>query len=235
MITLPDRVIVAANNGLYEIMNRSARVIIEESYFYAISASEEKDVFVAATPDDLYILTQRDNRWIVEKHESPDESIQSIYISSKDSLWLGSYDLVYKAVRDQGENGFSFTKYDLKKNFFEPVDIRKINEQLFFFQNSNHYRLSRDTIVSDNRYLLASERANKGILPNEDYTWMYQGGFWESIPKIDGIDNSKPYLNLFNNLKHIHADRNKNIWIITDDDKLYKISSPADFNYSVRL
>ncbi len=230
MVVLPDRIVVAANNGLYEIKNKKGRVIVDEKYFHTLAA-DENNTLVAVADDELYLLFLNDNKWIIEKHKAPVESIQCAYIQTRDSIWLGGYDKIFQAIRARAKDEFSYINHYIPSRFYEPVDIRMINNTLYFFQPSCHYRFEQDTIVSTSEFLPNNGNSGIQIIPNANYTWIKYNQSWESFPMNKDLEQTRIFLNLFTKIKYIHTDSHNNIWLITDNDKLYKIEKPDSAGY----
>ena len=229
-VELPDRLVVAANNGLYEIINKRARIIIEGDYFHGVTVSKEKNTLAAFTPDHVYILQLLNNKWRVEKHPSPDDYLSSIYIHSKDSLWLGGYDVVYKAVRENPDNQLVYTSYSLNSGLFEPVNVRQINNEIFLFQPSALNRISGENIIPLSKDHAIRNYPGNRIISNEKYTWIKSNGSWDCLPSDTNFSQIISFLGLVDQIKHIHSDKENNLWVISDNNQLLKINLGDSLN-----
>jgi serine phosphatase RsbU (regulator of sigma subunit) len=231
IITLPDRMIVAANNGLYQIKNNKASIIVSGVYFYGLGADSSNTTIVAITPDELYVLSFIDNRWVIERHDAPDEFVRSIYVVSNNTFWLGGYDIVIEARRKAFEQEFEYISHHINSQFLDLVEIQMINDELYFFQASKQYVLKKDSLIQMSVFMLNSAESRGDVISDRKYIWIKNTENWVSFPPDEELEKPKIFLNLFPSIRYIHADNQKNIWLVTENNNIYRIIHPDSMQF----
>ena len=97
MLVINDKILVAGNNGMYEIAGSKYKQIIMDRYINCIISSKiNPGIIYACSSDGLIIVNFENGKWNTRNVDAPiNENITSVY--EKDSIvWLGTDNIIYK-------------------------------------------------------------------------------------------------------------------------------------------
>jgi serine phosphatase RsbU (regulator of sigma subunit) len=111
--SVQNRLLVAANNGIYEIKNQDATPILTgaklEAAFLKVSRYDSTRVF-AGLFDGLAILKLNNKRWTLEQRFSFNDEIRSIIEEEQGLLWLGTRSSGVHRIRLSEKSSFQIEK-----------------------------------------------------------------------------------------------------------------------------
>ncbi len=227
---IAGRLLVASNNGLYEIVDTTVVPILKDVYVNTMCASELPGKIFVGTNSGIYELNYSENQWSVtniSETKAFDFPVFSITeVKQGKELWLGSENKAFNLKLD--DNGKStILGYNFHSEYSERIMVQKVDGEPRFFLNSGIYTYNK---ANDIIYKLA---LYPDLIPNPKYlfsqdsiTWLSKGGRIVSLPEKDSLSNMfRPYFNIFNNVQDIYTDDQSNIWVVDNYSSIYKITN----------
>ncbi len=239
-----SRLLTATNQGLYEIKDKVAFPVIENVYIHRIEPLNDKSKLVVCTDQGFIILSLHNDKYELDKTwfgQNFNEVIFSAAHDSAGTLWLGGENVAYK-ITDITKNQVSGV-YFFNNNFVNQVFVRNISNRInFILENEMYfYHPQQDTMLLDTG-TISNQWANPEFIYTQDsLTWAQVGQHWQILsPQNKNQIPEMVFLNLFNDIKSIFVDNNKDIWISLDENKIYRIvhtdsiSSDIAFNVFIK-
>ncbi len=236
LVKYKNIVLVASNNGLYEIKKKKAKKILKNHYINIISPSKTRGLFYIGTEKGFTVIKENKSSWKELKKIQPKEFEDKVLqIVEDDSvLWVGSDALVYHFNIGKNHTLQSFEIYDFERKHPDKYAIRKIKDKIFFLSANQIYHFNRDSekIEPSNQLLPNSLNYLEYIISQKNITWLKNEERWVFISdNIQLRPDQIALLNLFDNIRNIKVDKHNNIWVIDGHDNLYKIL-PAEISES---
>ncbi|MDX2301338.1 MAG: SpoIIE family protein phosphatase [Microscillaceae bacterium] len=231
LLNFQDKILVASNIGLYEIVNNQARAIISDNdIHYIFQSHSTPNRFYIGTAQGLIFLYYEEGQWVVSEklHELVNYSIYSI-AGNDQVLWLGSINQIFKIELNAEGKPIRSKNYKMEHNYSENITVRMIAGRPTFFLSDGiySYHTQKDRLYQDkslNRYF--NPRA-KVLFRQTGYTWTRPQSRWENIHELQKSDRFKStFLSLFQDIEDIYVDDQQNIWII-DNNALYRVNARA--------
>ena len=229
LIVNNNSLLVATNKGIYEIKNNKAKLILKKAYVKQIYKSADIGLFYAITNRGLMSFKKEKEKWKFNKKTQPKLLNQNIYSIIEDenlNLWVGGDNVVYKYMVDENQKTLSFKEYKLNNEFPDKVIIEKIKNQIYFISSSRIFEFNNklNKIVGNNTLLKDSLLFSNSILEQKNISWFQKQNVWNYYSGSYSLESHQvSLLCLFDNIKYIKFDENRNLWIIDGDNKLYKL------------
>jgi serine phosphatase RsbU (regulator of sigma subunit) len=228
IIAWRNRLLVATNIGLYEVVNKKARLIMGDMHVHYMLQAKPGEFYIG-TDQGLFLIKWEEETWNVSVGlREANFDIYTIAIQGK-YLWLGGKNQVFKLeINAEGKPIFS-KKYPFWNNYSEEIIVRIIqNEPVFFASEGIYtYNAQKDSL---NLHPALSKHFNPRSnvhIRQAGYTWVRPRNRWENIQTLDSGDSLKSnFLSLFKEVDDIYADDERNLWIITNNF-LYRVSANA--------
>ncbi len=226
LVKYNNRLLVAANTGLYEIQNHEATPIKKGRYINYIAQQHETSRFFIGAADGVFSVVFNGTSWDTEEYfDDFGENIYSIAEEEPQRLWLGGENVAYLIQLDRQAHPITITPYYFDNDFSERILVRRIFELPFFFLSSGIYSYD-----SNNDSIQYNENANanfpinsKYIFSQEEITWVFDGREWTSMTNTaQSHAFNEKYLELIDDVQHIYVDEWKNVWVI-GNNTLHKI------------
>lgn len=244
LVKFEDRLLVAANTGLYEIIRDSVAPIVRGRYVNSISPSQKPGRFYVATDLGVFQIqyAERDSlNWVrrsIKGLRDFDESVYSV-IEKDNRIWFGCENAVYQL--SYINDSLAIKPFFFESDFTEKAIIRDINDQLLFFISSGiySYQAAGDTILRADSLL--APNASRFVFSHDSLIWAANGDEWSCLNQNVALQRStKKYFSLFDKIHKIYLDTVSNVWIVNDDNRIYKIFTHSvqhiayDFNLSIK-
>ena len=233
LLEFEDRLLVATNTGLYEYFNGEVFEIAPGQYINFLRASQVKNRIYVGTADGMFTIVFEAGAWTVhDRFDGIYGAVWSIAEETEHLIWIGSENVAYRARLDQ--NGVPVSRidrYEFESEFPEKVVVRKMFGLTLFFVSSGifEYDEEQDRVTY-------SPELNRNFRPNSRYlfsqhdiTWIFDTRSWISLHDHAGINPARvAYLELFDNIQNIFVDEDDNIWVVDQNNALYKILAHHD-------
>ena len=241
LISYNGRLLVASNTGLYQIENSKSEFIIANAYINTIYPS-------TINPNRIYVGTETGletvdftNGSVIVNHNflSVNLPVYSV-LEDNNILWLGSDTRVIKVRSSRNETPVIQKIYDILSLYSESVFIKIISGEPTFFTSSGIFRYDNknDVMVRLNSPLFTNMEFIRYIFSRDGTVWVNDRGTWITLNQKDETESRQvTYLRLFENVRYLHSDSNKNLWVIDGHNHISKIlytdSMPAKESVNV--
>ncbi len=217
LISFKGRLLVASNIGLFQIVNYKSEFIIGNAYINSIYPS-------ISYPDRLYVGTHTglktvdfiDESVIVNHNYLPLESPVYSILENNNSLWLGSDTKAILTIPAKVKPAVQ-KEYEISSLYSENVFVKDIAGESTFFTSSGIFRFNdeEDKIERMNSPLFNNMEFIRYIFPRDGSIWVNDRGTWITLNQKDEIESRQvTYLRLFENIRYLKSDENKNLWVI---------------------
>jgi serine phosphatase RsbU (regulator of sigma subunit)/ligand-binding sensor domain-containing protein len=228
LVKYKNSVLVASNNGLYEIKKKKAKKVLKNHYINNISPSKTEGLYYIGTEKGFTVIKETKSRWKELKKIQPKEFEDKVLqIVEDDSvLWVGSDALVYHLNIGKNHTVSSFEIYDFERKHPDKYAIRKIKDKIFFLSATQiyHFNTKNEKIEPSDQLLPSNLSYLEYIISQKNITWLKNEERWVFISdNIQLRPDQIALLNLFDNIRNIKVDKHNNIWVIDGRDNLYKI------------
>ncbi|PCI97284.1 MAG: hypothetical protein COB15_08150 [Flavobacteriales bacterium] len=223
-----DILLVAANTGLYQVSKFEASKIIKNKYINFIAQSKnDLNKFYIGTNSGLLILKNINDKWVVEDKISDfKENIYSVLELDKNNLWVGSENIAYNILFDNSGYPVRIKPYPFKTDFTERILVRSVFNIPYFFLSTGlySYNKKKDSIVFNSKVNKGFTGQSKYIFSQKNITWVFNEHKWVSLHEQSKYANlPEEFLELFDNISNIYVDNKRNMWIIDNNNSIYKI------------
>jgi class 3 adenylate cyclase/ligand-binding sensor domain-containing protein len=236
LLAYKDVLLVAANTGLYEINNFKATQIIKDRYInFIFQSKDEHSKFYVGTSNGLLVLRQIDGSWVVEDKMSEfSENVYSVLELDKNNLWIGAENVAYSVLLDNAGNPVKIKPYTFETDFTERILVRSIFNIPYFFLSTGLYNYNQksDSLVFNSKINQRFKGQSKYIFSQNNITWVFNNYKWMSLHENVKYDNlPEEFLELFDDISNIYIDSDNNIWIIDNNNSIYKmLNIEKDYN-----
>ena len=233
LLNYGDRILAGTHTGLYQIIDDKAKQVFPNWYIEFMYLSPITQRVYVGTLDKVYLINLVGNKWVIEKEfDEIEENIYSVYEESEGLVWFGGYQNVYK-IATSGDSIVDISYYPSVADDFEPIFIKKIQDDILFLQSEGIYTLHKDSLVEYQTDHLQIDEIPRNHFSDFELLWLLQNNDMISYGAADsGKIQSKTYLNLFNNVQDVYFDPAGNIWVIHENIMVDKImaSVTSEFN-----
>jgi class 3 adenylate cyclase len=228
LLSYKNVLLVTANTGLYEINKLKAVQLIPDRYINCIYQSKNDfNKFYVGTANGLLVLRNVNNKWVVDDNlKEFTENIYSVLELDKNTLWVGSENVAYNMLFDNAGYPVRIKPYTFKTDFTERILVRKIFNIPYFFLSTGlySYDAKKDSISYNSKISKRFKGQSNYIFSQKNITWIFNELKWMSFQEHPKYDNlPEEFLGLFNDISNIYIDADNNIWIIDDNNSIYKI------------
>ncbi|NJO02742.1 MAG: hypothetical protein HC880_14615 [Bacteroidia bacterium] len=230
IVTYRNRMLVASNLGLYEVIRNKedvfAKPVLEQEYINLIVQSKSTpNYFYICTNTGVILLALEGNNWVVKDEigKRINSNINSL-VEFKNDLWLGSESRLFRISLDSAGQFGKIKKYIFTKSYSEDVAVALLRDTPTFLLSSGIYSYSeRNGKIHKNPRLQKYFSPRSKVLFNqESYVWL-KNVLWLNLKQPTNQDSLKiSYLEFFDQVHDIYVDGQKNIWAVADNN-LYRI------------
>ena len=224
LVPMGNRIIIASNGGLYEVVNKELKTIRKDWYIERIFPSPDPSVMYVVTDETVYSMRLRNNDWKTVKDFSYiGQEIYSICEEGDSAIWLGCDNRSYR-ILPPVDSLLRIDTIDFHEDYHDPVFLRNIHDTVFFFLSSGIYFYANDSLQKTT-YIQSNEIPQYSF-SDGSITWVRTGGKWISLANQKNYNKIiDSYLNLFENTTDLYLDPEGNAWVVHEDQYLYKINS----------
>ncbi len=233
LLSFNGKLIAATISGAYEITETKAISIlpnVDVNYIYSVKS--ENSIYIC-TNKGVTIASLIGNTWKTQPFPAvTNDPVFSFAKDAFDNYWVGSENKVYKVKLNKDRSLKDSKTFNFESETRERVVIRISDKKPIFMQPSGIYSILNDSIQKNSELSKYVGTNAKFYFTQQDFTWIRNENKWIGLSANAGIDSVAPnYLNLFDNINQIYSDQNSNLWIINDNEKLYKIDQKAIASY----
>ena len=224
-----NNLVIATSNGVYEVKSNKAKVILKKKLINQIYKSKIEDVFYAVTDKKILSFKKKKNKWKINEKSQPKSLRNKIYSVVEDenfNLWVGGKNVVYKYIMDKNQKVLSFKEYKINNDIADKIIVKKIKNKIYFVSSNKIFEFNTkfNKVIINNNLLKDSSLFSNSILKQKKISWFKQNNIWNYYSDRFSIEPHQiSLLCLFDNIKNIKLDIERNLWVIDGNNKLYKI------------
>jgi serine phosphatase RsbU (regulator of sigma subunit) len=222
LVPIGNRIIIASNGGLYEIVNRKLKAIQEDWYIERIQTTSDPSLMYVVTNETVYSMRLRNDTWSIERDFSfVQQEIYSICEEGDSAIWLGCDNRSYRILQPDDPQPVIDT-FDFHEDYHDPVFLRNMHDTVYFFLSSGIYLFAGDSLRESN--YVRSNEIPRYFFSDGSISWGNTGDHWISLVNQENYNKLiDSYLNLFDNITDLYLDPKGNTWVVHEDRYLYKI------------
>lgn len=234
LIELKSQVFAATNNGLYLIQGESAKNLTPGLYVNNVSVSTGGNKLLLATMEGVQELTQQADGWIATPLNDTIQFVAyNVVEDSENSVWAGTDNGAFRYFLDEVKY------YPLPEVANERVLVTNVYGKVHFLLPSAlyHYLSDSDTILPATLPEVPSSDRLEYLFGTDGRIWMKSSYSWHVL-NGDEYLQMLPYLELFEDIRHIDTDKDRNIYVVDGGKNVYTLqyrSSEADYEFNVYI
>ena len=220
LINIDNQVFAATNNGLYLIKGENARNLTPGLYInYVTTSADGKKLLISSLNGIHELSSSSGGRWSSKiLNDSIEFVAYNVVENTQGEIWAGTDNGAYRYVN--GKMKF----YGIPDVQNERVLVTSVNNQIHFLLPTALflYQASTGTVIPTNiPEIPVSDRVDY-LLGNNDLIWVRSVLGW-SVLNGDAYTPLLPYLDLFEDVRHLSADKHGNIYVIDKGIDLYSV------------
>ncbi len=220
ILKVKDYLLIATNKGLFSIKNKNLYPIIKNKNINCLYFSENNNKLYAGTKEGILQISSKNSFKLEKAIGNISENVTSIFEDENKNLLLGCENKIIKLSLNENEYSLDKT-YNFLENFSENAFISKNQNNLFSYLSNNSYiyNSEEDSFIFHKKNL----KSNLFFF-NDKSIWKknYEKWFCLTDTSQEKRKISK-YLSLFDNIIDCVTDENRNTWVVSDYNKIYKI------------
>lgn len=241
IVSTEHGVLVGSNIGLYCIEKYKVTKIIDCEYIHQISMNTYLGKYLIATNNGIFTIKYDNGKWESENMNADfNKPAYTINVINNSELWIGSDDIVYKFSVDSLGSLSNKKKYAIKTDFSEKFKLDYVNDTLFVFLENGLFYYVPETksfdIYSKSNFFTQS--GYRFLIDQPSILWLKSKNSWECLnSNKEWTEQEVDFLKLFDNISSIISDSNNNLWIINNNNQIFKINhiqiDKPDYNFNV--
>jgi ligand-binding sensor domain-containing protein len=219
---LDGKLLVASNQGLYEITDKKAKLILPKVISYIYVDNITKRVYVSTDENKLYCYQyELGNLKLDPQIFYLPDNITNIYQENFNHLWLCSHNSIFKL----NLNSNALDTFKINNPFSEDIFAINIQNKAYFLTSNKVFAYdSIHNSLIENTTLLGLETENiKRIHAENNIVWMSNNQIWSCFSKYSGFKTDFTYLKLIKDISSICINNKNSYWIITKNNQLYRV------------
>lgn len=227
-----NKLFVSSNSGLYVISNNNSKNIIENEYITTIQQSTKSDnILYVASIYSLYSIDMSKNNITTKKIfdlNKIDDYVFSI-TETDTAIWLGGEGFAYRI----GYNSKKAEIFPISPDFLPAVKLLNLNKNLYCYTPQGIFKHNKgiDSITLFQSIKADDAKSIYFIKSQKDIIWFKQSERWKIQSDSSKIDSAQiNYLNIIQGIIDIKIDKENNLWIVSENNSLYKISNNNNQN-----
>lgn len=224
MVPMEDRIIVATNAGLYEIVEKQLRAIRPDWYVEGIFPTTDPGRMYVLTDETVHTMEFIDGEWqSTENYLYIKDDIYSVCEENDSTVWLGCDNLAYR-ICHVNDSVTTMESFEFHEEFYDPVTLRNIHDTVFFFVSGGIYHHSGDSLYETG--YITQQPVSRILVSTGAITWIRSGEKWLSLKNQENYSDSIDlFLNLFSDISDLFLDKSGNVWVLHEGQHLHKIVS----------
>jgi serine phosphatase RsbU (regulator of sigma subunit) len=240
LVNFNDRLLAGGTTGLYEITGRKAVPVFPDWRVEFIEASKMPSRIFVGTENSVYLLELQKGKWsIIHEFTEIPVPVFSACEDTPGNIWFGGDNVAHNVIFD-GDSAKLLKSYFFIGEVYDPVYARYINDTVFFFLSSDIYTFSNGSISRKESSQYTDEFMPEYYFSDKGIAWVRNIDEWTGYfdpGKYNPLLNS--YLNLYQHVRYIFVDDDRNLWIIDENGRLDKIVAAKvtgyDYDFSLFL
>jgi len=229
LISFKDKLLGISTSGLFEIMDDTAHLVVDEPIDEAIHLKGTDQVLIL-TYDQRIKLFELGNGdiWIEKFVFDPNDIIKDIYQDEKGNTWLAGSSEVFLLEVDSGISVLK--EYLIDNHRFDNILMTSIRDTILFINTHGYFYLDKsiDKLRPYEKWEKSLGKPLNYFKDTHNFLWIFNGKAWYEVSEIGSIVAHR-YFSLFPGLRKITFDQvNDKYWLITDKNQLLAFDHTAE-------
>jgi serine phosphatase RsbU (regulator of sigma subunit)/ligand-binding sensor domain-containing protein len=224
LVPIGNRIIIASNGGLYEVVNNQLKIIKKDWYIERIFPSTDPSRMYVVTNETVYSMKLQNNAWNIETDFSYiAQEIYSICEEGDSAIWLGCDNRSYR-IMPVVDSLPRVETIDFHEDYYDPIILRNIHDTIYFFLSHGIHFYASDSLQRTT--YTRSNEIPQYFFSDGSISWVRTGDSWISLENQENYNKLiDSYLNLFENITDLYLDPGGNTWVVHEDQYLHRINS----------
>ncbi|MCS7004112.1 MAG: hypothetical protein NZM38_02165 [Cytophagales bacterium] len=232
LLEFENQLIAVTNKGVYFIQGNRASKIASHLVIYAYITSQ-KELWLSTFDEKVYIYQYKQNKWqLFQVIDNVEDYINTILEDKHGSVWLSGTDILKKCTLIENKWTIS-AELEIYNPFGDEISLLNYDNKLYAFlsKKAYYYDLTSDSMMLDSLLSQKLERSLKFIASQPNIYWVQEQRDWHVFSSLPQI-NTSVYLRLFKNVNQLFVtEKNTQIWIISEHQKLYQLDLSQKATY----
>jgi len=221
--------LVAGNNGLYAVNGKESENILKNRYIVDIYVSDCCTEAYCCTNNGIYKIFRQNNKWKINHFAQTTNALINSIAYDKNKKWVVSYENMLFRGKFNNKKIDILQEIELPEKPGQTFIVKNINDSIMVFTSNKLYHFT-----DDGKLNVIKEFADDNyIIHNQNiFTWLYNNAQWSLCCKTEFNKNAQflNRLSLFKDIRYIDLDYDNNLWIIDDQNHLFKINKQTQSN-----
>jgi ligand-binding sensor domain-containing protein len=231
------KLLVATNNGMYEIEGIKSKKINEYAVSYFYLNNNGNKFYIGTDDKRLFTYSYQSGNWKKEKtFENFLEEVTNITEDDNQNIWISGNNSIFKYA--QGTE--KIDTIPIQNPFSDDINLVFSNGKLKVIISTQVYIYEpiKQKLVLDTLDEIGQKGFKRLIHSQNNIVWYNDGMNWKYASDIVTPNSNFVFLRLFKDLQDIFIDKDKkHCWVITKGNNLYNfnISSNTENHYSSNI
>lgn len=234
LIVTNNRLLAATNSGIFDINGLTASRICNDNIRYLYTSKYKPTIYASTSRGEVLTFEYAQSKWNkIQLFDFIKQPITYIAEDDKKNLWLSGVDQVYRFTIDENSKIQDIYEQEIKNPYSDDIFIINLNKQIYFSLSSTYYYFDYATkkLVRDSTIENKFKNSEKILNSQSHVLWILKNKTWNYFSDIVESNDNYMYLSLFRNVDEMIVDKEGNaIWVITSNNKLYKLSTKKSSN-----
>ena len=224
-----DGLLASTNSGLFFTKNNDLKTIIADAYIYNVSGNENDKILYSATSSGIYKVYLNEADILTEKitgENIENKTFQKIFKVNDSIVWGSSLNELF-LIKIKGSEVYFSEKFKIDTDQSEELSIVKDNNQIIFLTSGSAYYYNEELndVIEHSEYYKLLRKSNNLFSVTDTSVFLT-----EKNSILKGINtktnwNHLKYAWLIDNIESINIDEKDNIWVVSRQNFIYKISN----------
>jgi serine phosphatase RsbU (regulator of sigma subunit) len=238
MVEYKNFLLIAGNNGLFAVKDKKAEPVLKNTYIVDIYKTSLGDELYCSTNNGLYRIYLANDKWEIDHFAQTTSSLINSVTQEKNGNWIIAYEDILIRAKLKYNKIEIIHEIKLPEMPGQTFIVKNINDSVLAFTSSKIYHFESSGELNE----IKEMSLDSYVIANQNnLTWLYNNAKW-NIYSSDNIKinaNTILRLNLFGTLRYIDMSQNGDVWLINDDNHLFKLnpltnsSTLSDFKVSI--
>lgn len=234
IVQLGTEVFAATNNGLFVIGDGVATNLTPDLYINHVSRNSDGSKLLLATVKGVYVLSKTEQQWLAT---ALNDTIQFVAYNAiednQSSIWASTDNGAFRYFLDEVKY------YPLPDVMNERVLVADVYGNVHFLLPNAlyHYIPDSDTILPASLPDVPTSGRLEYMLGENEQVWIRSAQGWH-ILNGDNHISMLPYLDLFEDVRHLNTDADGNIYVVDKGQHIYSLehqSSATAYNFNAYI
>lgn len=235
LISIGNEVFAATNNGLYRIQGEGSSNLTPGMYINYVTVTSDQKRLLIASLNGVYELKQNGSgKWVSHAlNDSVRFVAYNVVEDAEGNVWAGTDNGAYHYLPDE-------TRFvGIPDVMNERVLVTNAYGKIHFLLPSAlfHYMPGSDTVLPATLPEIPEADRLEYLLGDHDMIWVRSNLGWHVLNGEEYIP-LLPYLELFEDIRHLSTDKNGNIYVVDKSTDIYSIensNSSSDYKFNIYI